>query len=656
MDLLKFILIFCVLYTVKGNGRVKNDIDLKSNVILKEINQSWNIKSLENEANTNRLSKLSRYLNTIAEYWNMSSIFMIYNLKMLQYQSTRDILEELSFNGTYLGQLPRMIPADKEIENQFYTEPGFNESSLVVSFVHNAYDRIVERTAYATRHRRTCFTIYLIHNSPMTKEDMQYLFEMLWRYQLRRPLVIVDSKEFFTMDPYPKLRVLNVTNKPVSQIFPKVHNIRDFQGYILNIPVQMDVPFTFFYRQQETSEFVIDGIGGWLISTLMQQLNVTLRVYPLYVNKSNYLNIDHILHLLHTGKIELSPHMVTTVAPRDIDYTYPYLITPLCIMTPRHIIKDISIGKFVDWTLCFFIGIVVGVNEIIWIIYRNYYPIPTIQRSYKRSYNWLYVVFLLLGMPVPPIQVPSLGRMSFIIFSRILVVFSLINLCGTCINQLFSTNLSSFLTACSLKEPHFHFENIFSRDIPLMTDQFMADLLSERFKLSEAEKRKYFVIESHQEILKHRNELNTSFMYMVSSTVYEVHKQQQILVDPQPFILTKICYGTFPVQLQLQADSHFTEAFHRFVLRQREAGLSAHFKTELFKRAREHGKMEYYQDDELSDGNDEAFTFNTMSAMIFVLTVGYTCSIFVFLLELYGEELMQILGKTRVWKALKKMS
>ncbi|XP_059217419.1 uncharacterized protein LOC131994655 [Stomoxys calcitrans] len=482
MDVKKlFICIFLILEEHKGQSIISSSY-LEN--LLTYINEVGNMELIENnEAIATTISvhshHLSKLLNTIAEYWNITSLYIIYNTRLISHYPYQDFLEELCANASYLGQLPRMAISSQHIKSRLIMDNGFRESSLVLTLMHSPHDRVLETTAYATRYKRYCFTIYLLHLFPLSKEDMSFLFEKLWRYQLRRPLVISNGGDLLTMDPYPKLRIVNVTNENVTQYFPKIANTRDFKGYILNVPVQADVPFTLVYRNPKTSEYEMDGIGGWVVTGLMKRLNVTLNVYPLNWNNSDYLYLTHIYDLLLSGEIELSPHMFTTIVQRDLDYSYPYVSSSVCVMAPVPKKKTINLLGFLDWTLCLFLLLMVAVNEIIWKIYWHYRSRMHLSRPFL-PYRSLYVIFLFLGIPLPSWSVPTIRRLRFCSFIRILLIYFLLTYCGMYISQIFSSNLSSFLTASFLKSPSFHLDNIFESEVPLMLGYNMANTLKQR--------------------------------------------------------------------------------------------------------------------------------------------------------------------------------
>uniref|UniRef100_A0A905STE4 Uncharacterized protein n=1 Tax=Stomoxys calcitrans TaxID=35570 RepID=A0A905STE4_STOCA len=456
------------------------------------------------------------------------------------------------------------------------------------------------------------------------------------------------------MDPYPKLRIVNVTNENVTQYFPNVANIRDFKGYTLNIPVQADVPYTLLYKNPTTSEYEMDGIGGWIVKELMRRLNVTLNVYPLNWSNSNYLYITHIHKMLLSGEIELSPHMFTTVVSRDLDYSYPYVASSLCVMAPVPKRESINLLGFFDYTLCLFLLLMVVANEIIWKLYWHYLPRMHLSRPFL-PYCSLYVILVFLGIPLPTWRIRPIRSLRLCGFLRILLFFFILTYCGMYISQIFSSNLSSYLTASYLRGPSFQLNNIFESEVPLMLSSYMANTLRELYNLTEADMYKYFVVASWDVIEYHRVALNASYMYLVPSPIFELIAEQQRYLDPKRFVTTQICYGTFPYQMQLRADSHFTDLLYEFILHLRESGLHIYLKTDLLQRARKFGNFNYIRDENSSESSyGMTFTFNTLTVMIFVLAVGYSCSLVAFVWEWYGQRICQIWSKKRCKLMLRK--
>ncbi|XP_061396492.1 uncharacterized protein LOC133332129 [Musca vetustissima] len=278
---------------------------------------------------------MTTLINTIAEFWNISSVYVIYNSRISENNFIQDVLKELHRRHTYLHGLPQMLLREVDIEKPFYEIADINSSTLVLTLMNSVYDHVVEATAYAIRKYRSGFTIYLLLTYTYT-EDHIYLFEQLWRYQLRRPLAIVNGKDLLTMQPYPELEFVNVTGYPMRNWFPIVEGVKDFKGYILHMPVQTDIPATYFYLDSRTRKFAADGLAAWIVRELMSRLNVTLEVRPLSIDNSYIFNYRRIFELLRSGEIELSPHLVPTIGlDPDIDFTYPYKTTSRCIMRPR---------------------------------------------------------------------------------------------------------------------------------------------------------------------------------------------------------------------------------------------------------------------------------------------------------------------------------
>ncbi|XP_073820736.1 uncharacterized protein [Musca autumnalis] len=557
-------------------------------------------------------------------------------------------LRALNEKNNHFDRLPRMILRDVDVNKPLYDIVDIRHNALVLTLLHSVHDTVLNATARATRNRRSCFTIYLLHTFTYA-HDHRHLFEELWKYQFRRPLVIANGQDLLTMDPYPALKIVNVTSQPMSTWFPIIDKIRDFKGYTVHMPVQTDIPTTYFYMDEITKKYKADGLAAWIVIEFMSRLNVSLDVYPLNVNNSYFINVLKIFELLRSGEVEISPHLMTILSHEDnIDFSYPFISTSRCVMVPRPKKFTIDLYGFINWKLFLFVSAFMMLYEVLW----KFYPIYS--SRVHRGYSWLRlrpfsILCVLLGIPIPQLPLPSFTRLRMFAFVRLIITYFIIAFSGLYISQLFSTNLTSILTANSVKGTPTQLEDIFSGKIPIMTRAYDAELFAKLFKVGRHDM-KNIMETSYKDIQNHRSQLNSSFMYLVTKEEYLVFDEQQRYLHPKRFKLSNICHGPYPMQIQLRADSHFLRLFHLFILFLRESGLYEYQKRTLFARAKKHGKLDYIHETEKSP---EFFvTFNTLSAMLCVLSVGYTTSIVVFIFELYGERIRRAFKGNKFIKKL----
>ncbi|XP_058980384.1 uncharacterized protein LOC131803302 [Musca domestica] len=590
--------------------------------------------------------EMVKFINTIAEFWNMTSVYIIYNSRISQQNFMSEVLDELHSKNTYLNRLPQMTVGSKDVEKPLYDIVNISRNALVLTLMHSVYDPVLEATAKALRKRKLCFTIYLLHTFTYD-EDHRYLFDKLWKYQLRRPLVIANGRDLLTMDPYPILKIVNVTKDLMWKWFPIVDGIKDFKGYTVNMPVQTDLPATYFYLDKQTQKYKADGLIAWYIRELMTRLNVTLEVYPLNNNETYFLDFRKIFSLHRNGDIEINPNVMTVHAHvENIDFSYPYIATSRCIMVPRRKKITIDFLSFIDWKLCVFLAVVVTFYQILWKLYPRY------QSVVKRDYNWLkvppyYILWLMLGIPVPHLNsLPTLGRLRTFAFLRFLVVFFMIAFNGNYISQIFSTNLTSFLTANYLKGTSSQLKDIIAANIPIVLGKVDAQPFLSYNHVGKKSLEKFIYI-PYADVQRYRNRLNSSLSYLIAREEYPIIDEQQRYLDSKRFILSHVCHGPYPRQFPLRADSHFLELFHFFILRIHEAGLYQHQKRNLFQRIKNHGQLDYIRE---SDEEKCKITFTTLTAMFYVLSVGYASSITAFIFELYGKRIMRYFRESKIWK------
>uniref|UniRef100_A0A905ST49 Ionotropic receptor n=1 Tax=Stomoxys calcitrans TaxID=35570 RepID=A0A905ST49_STOCA len=594
---------------------------------------------------------LKHLINNLGAYWNMSSIYIVCNAEIAHKRFIRNILEELHRNESYFGQRPHLAVSDQHIVMRFYEDKYFSSNSLVLTLMHSIYDDVLQATINATRHRRTCFSIFYVEILTHSTE-LQRFFGQLWKYQMRRPLVIVNGGDLLTMYPYPTLSIINVSDEHYSKMFPRYKDIQNFNGYAVNMPIQTHLPYTFWYVDENTQKYKMDGMSGWIVSEFMQRLNVSFKVYPLYSDseKSNYLDMTMLSDLLLSGQIELSPHLVSMFVQMDLDYSYPFITTSRCVMMPLPP-REPSNFILIQWPLWLAVCICFGLLEVIMFLYvyltrrpgrrdsNNSVLLPNMQN------HFLLLLTIILALPMPSMRLPTWKQTSALMFLRLLCIYFVLRFGGFYLAQMLSTNLTSMVTSSYLKTPTMQMDDFLSSSASLMVNNFKKTLFMKQFHNFD---QKRLVNATQEEINLNRGVLNPAFIFFVSVEEFDVINEQQKYLNPKRFILLDICHGSYPFQMQLRADSHFTELLKMFILRIRENGMYYHHKEHLSRRAKRFGKMDYIREEKKPRDVEleEGYNVNSLNAMLLVLSVGYSCSIVVFICELYGKRVMRKLKQS----------
>ncbi|XP_061396491.1 uncharacterized protein LOC133332128 [Musca vetustissima] len=586
---------------------------------------------------------MAELINKVSAFWNLTTIVIIYGSNLENNHLAMEFLNELHQKNNYSECIPRMTFRDVDVQKPLYDIPGVDAKTLVLTLMHTVYDNILKTTAMLTRNRRTVPSIYLLHTLTYV-EYFEYLFRQLWKFQLRRSLVIMNARNVLTIDPYPILRIVNVTLQPMAEWFPRVDGIRDFRGYTMNMPIQSDIPSTYIYKDERSGKFIADGLAAWIINELMARLNVSLNVYPLHYNHTYFINSHQICQLLRSGEMEISPHVVSFVKYEpEFDFSYPYTTTTRCIMMPPVREHIIAFRKFLNWKLFLFLTVMLLIYEFVWHTYLEY---CSNRSNCPHLYRPFYIICILLGVPMPAIPRPTLKRLRSIPFIRILLLYFLITFTGNYSSTLFSSNLSSFLTASYFKTPSPKLQEILSSNIPIIMRPFDAEFFMKYFKIN-TDDQQHFVKASYETVYEHRSQLNTSFMYLITRPEFDVINEQQRYLHTKRFILTDVCHGPYPLQFQLASDNHFLPLLQLFVLRLREAGITKYQRQTLFQRAKKHGKIDYIRE-EVNDVTTKInmnITLNTLAAIKYILVAGYISSFVVFLIELYSKRGLSLLKK-----------
>lgn len=245
--------------------------------------------------------------------------------------------------------------------------------------------------------------------------------------------------------------------------------------------------------------------------------------------------------MLRGGDIELSPHLMLTIGlEEDFDFSYPFKTDSRCIMRPRPKTFTINFVSFIDWKLVVFVTAFIVIYEILWKLYPLYCAVV------KSNYNWMhlppfYMLWLFLGTPIPNSK-SAVGQLRPVTYLRLFIVSFVIAFNSNYISQVFSSNLTSFLTANYIKGSASHLSDIFSAHVPIIMRSFDARTFA-RYHNVEKVDLKNFINLSYEDVLKYRNQLNTSYMYLLSNEKYQLIDEQQRYLNSQLFRLSKICHG-----------------------------------------------------------------------------------------------------------------
>ncbi|XP_017842456.1 uncharacterized protein LOC108599843 [Drosophila busckii] len=522
----------------------------------------------------------------------------------------------------HLSLLPQLIGTEHSTGRLVDLTP---QQTLFLVFARHTWDPVLKLHTDLARGRRYCKTLFLLQRVK-SRAALLSFFQYLWLQGFRSALVQIGGEQLYRMDPYPSLQLVQLNRTPDAPlIFPRPGR-RNLQGYKLRLPVQLDVPSTFWYCNKQTGELQLDGIGGTMMSEFMRHINVRLELQPLYVNESNNLNMPALLQLLEEQRAELSPHKFTTLGRSVyVDYSYPFRIVQRCFMVPLH--DSVPRGLYIFlpfqtpvWLSAALLFLVIFLVR--WLAHRrlqlfsrfsSLLGIPGSQSAAQASY------FHRLPWP----------RYLSKLFACLCIVFGVFIFV-----QMYATKLMALFSVTIRHKPSLTLDELLALPYPILVSPGEVAGIISSFG-HEAAFHRRFAYAPPGEFYGQRTQMQAGYVYPISTIRWNFVSQQQRYLHHKRFWLSKLCYGTFPYQFQLAIDSHFKEPLHRFELHAHEAGLPSYWQRGWYTRALSFGFVHDFESAENFELRHQLcpLSLHLLAPVLYFYLFGLTLSLGAFLLE-----------------------
>ncbi|XP_034104386.1 uncharacterized protein LOC117568103 [Drosophila albomicans] len=531
---------------------------------------------------------------------------------------------QLSRNeSNYFRLLPKVISTE-ESGGRFSS--FLNEGALFVIFARDSKDPVIEMQTLRGRGRRYCRTLFLLQRAESRKE-LRPFFERLWQQGFRTALIMVAQRRLYRMDPYPTLRVLQLSpTHDERSLFPPTNHL-NFKGYKLRVPVQLDVPATFWYNNM--GKVQLEGAGGKLFSELVRHLNVCLEVYPLYVNDSNYMDMGALIKLIVEQRIELSPHQFTTLQRSTlVDYSYPFRVVQRCFMVPR----DSEIPRALYILLPF--------KMELWLcllVQMLLLSMLHLAARYVRPWEPGIRLWALMGVPgYRSALVPE--RSCWLRYPLMLLLASIFVFSVFVIVQTYTTKLTSLLAVSLSSIPTLNLHSLFQLPYSILVLPSDVDAIVDSFG-HEQQFLQQFSYTNSSAFYAQRVEMSPGYIYPISTTRWSFLQQQQRYMKHKRFWLSDLCYGTFPYQFQLRIESHFKDHLHHFELHVNEAGLNEYWRSSTYRRAEKFGFIRDFASIESYEQLHKVrpMELNLLATVFYLYLVGLLLSLVAFLCEIVPQ-------------------
>lgn len=136
-------------------------------------------------------------------------------------------------------------------------------------------------------------------------------------------------------------------------------------------------------------------------------------------------------------------------------------------------------------------------------------------------------------------------------------------------------------------------------------------------------------------VADHRNHLNASYGYIITSDRWQFHKEQQESMKVKSLRFSKICFGKYYLVFPLWYDSMITEPLNYFILKCLSGGLTSYWTELSYRDFRKIGDINStYVGNDVMPMDVIYFTYAW-----FCLLIGLSCSLSAFIFEIIFDYL-----------------
>uniref|UniRef100_A0A1I8N6Z1 Ionotropic glutamate receptor C-terminal domain-containing protein n=1 Tax=Musca domestica TaxID=7370 RepID=A0A1I8N6Z1_MUSDO len=473
------------------------------------------------------------------------------------------------FFHNFWQNLPQ-IPLTIKINNSQKLNGYLSLPSMCLVFTSGEEDAIMETTAASMKGIRSIQTIFVLYSVSQTEDTFEVvsaIFSWAWKKQFMNTLLITLWNNIFIYDPYPRGRVVNITdNWSLENLFNFMER-KDFKGYVIHTPVQRDFPRVFYMGRQRASRrntTKLSGISGSLFRAFMKSINATLNYTS---SPEEPKNIFQIIELVGNKSLEISVNSYTAMFKTISGLSYPVGINDWCLMVPY--LNRTKANHFLSrsfhpstWALIGFSCLYISLG--IWLCS------PPRQKDLSKSFLQA-ICSLMLIAPLKVLQL-RLWRMR--------LLFVLLFVFGFLLTNIYLSKMASLLTAYSEPQQINSIEDIIGAQLPIMMMDYEYEvLLSYNFPQQFMD---LIITVNKSQMDEHRDRLNTSYAYSSQTDRWKFLDMQQRFLKTPLFRLSQICIGPFFHVFPVQKDSHLDKPLKDFIILASDMGLLAHWKKVSF--------------------------------------------------------------------------
>ncbi|KAH8401276.1 hypothetical protein KR009_004383 [Drosophila setifemur] len=507
--------------------------------------------------------------------------------------------------------------------------------SLVMIYTTDRDDPIMELAAQSLRGIRWLKTIFILFPNLSSRDfdsslesfaqftaEIKTLYEWVWSKQFINTVLVTIKDNVFLLEPYPLLSVVNKTDSWKAEDFFEKYS-KDMKGYVVRTPVLYDLPRV-FKSDRPTNSYeknFIHGTSGNLFLGFLEFVNATLEDTSVNMT-TDYLNITNLLDLISQGVYETLIHSFTEITTKYVvSYSYPIGINDCCVMVPfqNQSPADLYMREALQgnvWILIILFTIYIALA--IWLCS------PLRPRDFSAAFLQS-ICTLTYSAPTFIIRTPTL-RMRYL--------YVVLAIMGIVTSNLYISRMTSYFTTAPSPRQVNTVEDVAEANLRIL----MLAVEQERMAKSPQQyppsyMRQVDVVDKHMMDL-HRESLNTSFGYTVSSDRWRFLDMQQLHLRKPIFRLTDICEGPFYHVYPMHLDSHLRSPMTQYIMIAQQAGLMNHWKREAFWEAIHLHRIQVH----LIDDEPMALSLSFFAGMLRTWTVGLIMSGLAFAAEMKWYE------------------
>ncbi|XP_017043521.1 uncharacterized protein LOC108089686 [Drosophila ficusphila] len=487
----------------------------------------------------------------------------------------------------------------------------FNERALIIACLKDSTDN---RTLSGLKD--LLWGLQKLHILYVVNSNVHLYFEEALNNGFLHVLAL-NSKtgSLYTYEPYPEIKIHQVEKM---QSFYTLTRLRNLQGHTVYITVETMTPRCFRYNNSN-GERVYAGYMYKMIKTFIEFYNGTEE--HVFANYS-YVPYAIGLRALKNGQIDMLPRII-----HAMDWIYFYRSHVLYniktfIMVPwaEPLPKSLYFIRPFDWTvwMAFTISIAYSSIMIWWMGYRQ-------KGKSSLSLTFMDVLQMMFQLPFTKIWHFKMGtRQVFNFF----VLFA----SGFVLTNLYTAQLSCYLTTGLFKHQLNSFEDLFREKQLLMVDQFDADVLRNmtKSKIIQQGFDNIILTDELNTVLKHRNNLNTLYAYEAYEDRLAYLLLQQKYLRVPLFKTINEVFDQQPVFVALRHGLPYTELVNDYIRRIWESGIWVQLQKEANLEGIANGKISYRKS---KSREVQVFDRKFYFFAYFLLGLGWLFGIVLFLLE-----------------------